>query len=76
MSKMIQLRNVPDAVHRRLKARAALAGTSLSEYLVEEMRRIASLPTREEMLARLGTRSRSTLDVPAADVVREGRDSA
>ena len=45
MSKMIQIRNVPDALHRRLKARAAEAGMSLSDYLLAELRRSAERPT-------------------------------
>jgi len=75
MSKMIQIRNVPDALHRKLKTRAAEAGQSLSDYLLEEIRRVAALPTREEMLARLRSRSRVTLRVPAAVIIREERDS-
>jgi plasmid stability protein len=53
MSAMIQIRNVPDEIHRRLKARAALAGMSLSEYLLRELERSLERPTREELLARL-----------------------
>ena len=44
MSKMIQLRNVPDALHRSLKARAAMAGMSLSDYLLAEIKEIAERP--------------------------------
>ena len=44
---MIQIRNVPDAVHRKVKARAAEAGMTLSDYLLAEVERISSLPTRE-----------------------------
>jgi len=73
---MIQIRNVPEPLHRKLKARAAEAGTSLSEYLLAEIGRIAALPTREEMLARLHRRSRVELEGPAADVIRRERDSA
>jgi len=73
---MIQIRNVPDALHRKLKARAALAGQSLSDYLLAEIGRIAALPTREEMLARLHRRSGVTLKVPAAVVIRQERESA
>ena len=75
MSKMVQVRNVPDALHRKLKARAALQGKSLSDYLLEEMTRLAALPTREEMLARLHSRSRVQLSVAAAQTIREERDS-
>jgi antitoxin FitA len=46
---MIQLRNVPDALHRRLKARAAMAGMSLSDYLLAEIREIAERPTLAEL---------------------------
>jgi antitoxin FitA len=73
MSKMIQIRNVPDALHRKLKVRAAHEGKSLSDYLLEEMVRFAALPTREEMLARLHSRAPVKLSVPAARVIREGR---
>jgi plasmid stability protein len=53
---MIQIRNVPDDLHRLLKARAALAGMSLSDYLLAELRRVASRPSREELATRLATR--------------------
>jgi len=53
MSKIIQLRNVPDALHRTLKARAALAGMSLSDYLLAEIRQIAERPTLAELRERL-----------------------
>jgi antitoxin FitA len=57
MSRMIQIRNVPDALHRRLKARAALEGKSLSDYLLAEIREAAARPTIEELRARLARRS-------------------
>lgn len=76
MSKMIQIRNVPDGLHRKLKARAAVAGQSLSDYLLSEIDRIAALPTREEMLARIHSRSRVVLTTPAADVIRGEREPA
>src|SRR5579859_4771892 len=53
MSVMIQIRNVPDALHRRLKSRAALAGMSLSDYLLSEIRHVAERPTLDELRARL-----------------------
>lgn len=53
---MVQIRNVPDKLHRRLKARAALAGMSISEYLLRELERSLERPTREELLARLQSR--------------------
>jgi plasmid stability protein len=76
MSKMIQIRNVPEALHRKLKSRAASAGVSLSDYLLEEIGRVAARPTREEMLTRLHGRARVRLSEPAAKVVRRERDSA
>jgi antitoxin FitA len=56
MSKIIQLRNVPDALHRTLKARAARAGMSLSDYLLAEIREIAERPTLAELRERLHQR--------------------
>jgi plasmid stability protein len=76
MSRMIQIRNVPDALHRKLKTRAAMAGQSLSDYLLAEIGRIAALPTREEMLARIHSRSRVELKTRAAVVIRRERESA
>jgi plasmid stability protein len=76
MSKMIQIRNVPDAVHRTIKARAAQSGMTLSDYLRTEIERIADLPTRAEMLARLHARTRVRLKTPAAVVIRAERESA
>jgi plasmid stability protein len=75
MSMMIQIRNVPDALHRRLKSRAALAGMSLSDYLLQQIRGVAERPTIEEMRARLARRSTVTLSVDTADAVRHERDS-
>ena len=76
MSKMVQVRNVPDALHRKLKARAAHSGQTLSDYLLAELERLAARPTREEMLARIHSRKRVTLKTPAAVVIREERESA
>ncbi len=53
---MLQVRNVPNVVHRTLKARAAMAGMSLSDYVLKELRRIAERPSREELLARIAAR--------------------
>jgi plasmid stability protein len=74
MSKMIQIRNVPDALHRKLKARAATAGMSLSDYLLGQIREIAERPTREEIRARIASRSPVTLSFSPAEVIREERD--
>jgi antitoxin FitA len=76
MSKMIQIRNVPDALHRKLKVRAADAGQTLSDYLLTELERLAARPTRDEMLTRIHSRKRVTLKTPAATVIRAERESA
>jgi hypothetical protein len=76
MSKMVQIRNVPEALHRKLKARALNSGQTLSDYLLAELERLAARPTREEMLARLHSRKRVTLKTPAAVAIREERESA
>ena len=70
MGVMVQIRNVPEALHRRLKSRAALAGMSLSDYLLGEIRQIAERPTIEEFRARLKERPRATLSIPPAEVIR------
>jgi plasmid stability protein len=75
MSKMIQVRNVPDTLHRTLKARAAMAGMSLSDFLLAEIRRLAERPTMEELRERLHRREPVKLKVPAAQAVREERDA-
>ena len=56
MATMVQIRNVPDELHRKLKSRAALAGMSISEYLLRELERTLERPTREELLERLRSR--------------------
>jgi len=75
MTVMIQIRNVPDALHRRLKSRAALAGMSLSDYLLSEIREVAERPTLEELRSRLEHRSAVTPSVAPAQAVRAERDS-
>ena len=66
---LIQIRNVPPDVHRTLKARAAMAGTSLSDYLLREITRVARTPTAEELDARIAARGPtgvSSTDILAA----------
>lgn len=75
MSKMIQLRHVPDALHRQLKARAALSGLPLSDYLIREVRKIAERPTVEEFRKRLRLREPYAGELSPAEVVRSERDS-
>jgi plasmid stability protein len=74
MTAMIQIRNVPDALHRRLKARAALAGMSLSEYLLSEIRQAAERPTLDELRARLERRPGMSPSLAPVQAVREERD--
>jgi antitoxin FitA len=71
---MIQIRNVPDALHRRLKSRAALAGMSLSDYLLSEIREVAARPTLEELRSRLERRSPVMPSVTPVEAVRAERD--
>lgn len=73
MSKMIQLRNVPDGLHRTLKARAAQAGMSLSDYLIAEIQRSAERPTQDEIKRRLAARKPTALNPTKA--LREERES-
>ncbi len=75
MSKMIQLRNVPDALHRTLKARAAMAGMSLSDYLLAEIREIADRPTLFELRERLHKRKPVSAELGTARMVRQEREA-
>jgi plasmid stability protein len=74
MSKMIQLRNVPDGLHRSLKARAAMAGMSLSDYLLAEIKEIAERPTLAELRERLHKRKAVSVQLDTARLVREQRE--
>lgn len=74
MSRMIQLRNVPDSLHKRLVARAAMAGMTLSDYLQQELAKIAVQLTPSELRTRLASMSRTTLREQPADAVRSERD--
>jgi len=75
MSKMIQLRHVPDDVHRKLKARAALEGLSLSEYLLQEVKKVAARPTLAELQARLAQRAPVSVRESSARAVRAERNA-
>jgi antitoxin FitA len=74
MSKMIQLRNVPDALHRKLKARAATEGVSLSDLLIREARKFAERPSLDEMRKRLEDRPIRTFRRSPTEYLREERD--
>jgi antitoxin FitA len=75
MSKMIQIRNVPDDLHRTLKIRAAKAGMTLSGYLLSEIEQIAAKPTLAEMMERLRSREPVELDEPPNVTIRRLRDA-
>jgi plasmid stability protein len=72
---MIQLRNVPDALHRGLKVRAAMAGMSLSDYLLTEIKEIAEKPTLAEMRERLHKRKPVAAPIDTARQVRAEREA-
>jgi plasmid stability protein len=73
MSKVIQIRDVPDDVHRTLKARAAEQGRSLSELLREQLINYAKQPSMAEFLARIDALPPVDVDESPADIIRAGR---
>lgn len=75
MGKMIQLRHVPDELHRKLKARAAMEGLSLSDYLLREVRRVAERPTLNEIATRLARRAPVGLSESPARAIRAERNA-
>lgn len=75
MSKMIQLRHIPDDLHRKLTARAALDGLALSDYLLHEIRKIAERPTLAELQARIARRTPVTPRETVDRAVRAERDA-
>lgn len=70
---MIQIRNVPEDLHRIVKSRAALSGLSLSDYLLKEIRRVAQQPTVSELRERLRSRQPVRPSVSPAEAVRVER---
>ncbi len=74
MNSMVQIRNVPDSLHRELKSRAALAGMSLSDYLLNELREAAKRPTLDQLRARLESRPAVAVSLSPAEAVRAERD--
>ena len=75
MPTMIQIRDVPETLRRTLKARAALAGMSLSDFLLAEIREVAARPTVDELRRRIASRASVTPSVPPAEAVRRERDN-
>jgi len=76
MAVMIQIRNVPEGVHRVLKARAALVGKSLSDVILEELQAIAALPSPEELQQRLREVEGFAMKRSSAALIRKERDAA
>ncbi|NQW17119.1 MAG: hypothetical protein HQ478_06490 [Chloroflexi bacterium] len=75
MAKAVQIRNVPDDIHKTLRTRAAADGMSLSEYLLKEVTRLASSPTVAELMDRVSSRPLPNISTQIiVDAVREGRD--
>ncbi|HLB30649.1 MAG TPA: toxin-antitoxin system HicB family antitoxin [Gammaproteobacteria bacterium] len=75
MNAMIQIRNVPQKLHRQLKARAALEGISMSQFILREIERVLERPSRDDVLRRIAEQEGTYLSQPAADVLRAERDS-
>ncbi len=75
MASTLQIRHVPESVHRRLKARAALAGLTLSDYLLAEVARLAERPTPDEMRERLERLPELPMPAPVEDLIRADRDA-
>jgi plasmid stability protein len=75
MSKMIQIRNVPDELHRTLKARAAKAGMTLSDYLLSEIEQVAKKPTMKEWLEKVSRDEPVEVDEPPEVIIRRMRDA-
>ena len=74
MHRMIQIRNVPEPLHRKIKARAAMAGTSLSAYLLEQITAQASVPTPQELTTRLERLEPITPREDVVEALRRARD--
>ena len=72
---MIQIRHVPDTIHRRLKAKAAMEGMSLSDYLRHEVVEIAARPTVSELKQRLAERSSVRTRLTPAQAIRGEREN-
>ena len=74
MTQSIQIRNVPEEVHRTLRARAAANGQSLSDYLLADITRLAERPPIVDVLQRAAARSGGATSESIVDAVRSGRD--
>ena len=72
---MIQIRNVPEFTHRRLKARAAMEGTSMSQYVLAAIERALERPSRRELLAAMRRQPSVAVDRSPSDVIRAERSA-
>lgn len=72
---MIQIRNVPDDLHRTLKERAAKSGMTLSDYLLSEIEQVAAKPTMKEWIEKVGRDEPVEVDEPPEVVIRRMRDA-
>ena len=75
MPKMIQIRNVPDELHRKLKVRAAQEGMTLSDYLLSEIESVAKKPTIREWLEKVSRDEPVEVDEPPEEIIRQMRDA-
>ena len=75
MTSMIQIRNVSDTLHRRLKVRAALEGISMSQFVIREIERSLERPSRKEVLEAIRSQEKVSLDRDPATVLHEERDT-
>jgi len=73
MPKMIQVRNVPASLHRKLKSRAAEEGLSLSDFVRREMEQVAERPSLKELAARIASRRPVKYKISPTEILREAR---
>ena len=74
MNKTIQIRNVPAALHKRLRMRAAAEGVSMSHFVLREIERALDHPSRQELLVAIRSQPEVELDPSPVDLLREERD--
>ena len=72
--RMLQVRNVPETIHRALKARAAQAGMTLSDFVLAELSRTLERPTRQELMKRLSRRAPVVLPESVVSILHQERD--
>ena len=75
MNTMIQIRNVPQKLHRALKVRAAMEGVSMSQFILREIQKALERPSQQEILRQIAEQGPTYLSLPAAEVLREERGS-